>query len=434
MGIWIEIGLTIGLFLFLMMAGVYIAVAMLVPAMLYLYLVGGISAFNSLGIVTWGTLNSFTLTSIPLFILMAEVLGTSGLSSRVYIGLSRLVNPLPGGLLQTNIAGCAVFASVSGSSLTTAAAIGRVALPQLRARKYDMALSTGSLAAGGTLGILIPPSLVMIVYSGFTQTSIPQLFMAGVLPGIFLSALFMIYIAIRSTANPTLAPKATESLTLRDFFACLVDVVPFFVIIIGSLGSLYMGWVTTTEAASIGCILAILLGAIFGNLRWRELATAVNTTVLITASIMFLVVSAFIFNAALGFGGFSERFNAFIQTLQLTKFEFLVGIFIMYMILGMFIESIPMILITVPLIFPLLPTYGIDPILFGILLVMFVELALITPPVGMNLFVIQGISGEPLGRVVSGTLPFCFVLLLAAIILVVWPDLALWLPRQMIGQ
>lgn len=431
MGIWAEIFLTIGMFLVLMTAGFYIAVAMLIPALVYLYLVGGIGAFNSLGIVTWGTLNSFTLTSIPLFILMAEILGTSGLSDRVYVGLGKLVRWLPGGLLQTNIAGCAVFASVSGSSLTTAAAIGRVALPQLRARKYNMPLSTGSLAAGGTLGILIPPSLVMIVYSGFTQTSIPQLFMAGVAPGIFLSVLFMIYIAIRAIIDPSLAPKETVQLSGNDILTSFFDIVPFFVIIVGSLGSLYMGWVTTTEAATIGCLLAMVLGAIFGKLRFKELYTALNTTVLITASILLLVLSAFVFNAALGFGGFSERFNDFVQAMKLNKFEFFVAIFIMYIILGMFIESIPMILITVPLIFPLLPNYGIDPILFGILLVMFVELALITPPVGMNLFVIQAISGEPLGSVVKGTLPFCFVLLLAAIILVIWPDLALWLPRQM---
>jgi C4-dicarboxylate transporter, DctM subunit len=433
MGLGIELAITLGLFLLLMAIGVEIAIAMMVPAMMYFVLEGGFAALNSIAFVSWGTLNSFTLTAVPLFLLMAEVLGESGLSTRVYDGLGKLVALLPGGLLQTNIAGCAMFASVSGSSIATAASIGRVAFPQLAARRYDVPLSAGSLAAGGTLGILIPPSLAMIIYSGLTQTSTPKLFMAGVIPGLLLAGVFMVYIAIRCVIDPALAPKERTIKSAREALRALGDVLPFFVIIVGSLGSLYMGWATTTEAAAIGCFLGIVLGWMFGSLTLRKLYAALMKTVVISTSLLFLVLSAFLFNAALGFGGLNEQFNKFILSLSLSKTEFYIAIFSMYLILGMFIESIPMILLTIPLIFPLLSVYGIDPILFGVLIVMFIELALVTPPVGLNLFVIQGISGAPLGAIVRGALPFAAIIFFSAIVLVIWPDIALWLPRRMSG-
>jgi tripartite ATP-independent transporter DctM subunit len=431
MSIELELAITVGLFLVLMASGLYIALAIMIPALVYLFMQGGLASLNSIGFIAWGTLDSFTLTAIPLFILMAEVLGVSGLSTRVYDGMGKLVAFLPGGLLQTNIAGCAVFSSVSGSSVATAAAIGRVALPQLAARKYSPRLATGSLAAGGTLGILIPPSLVMIVYSSFTQTSVPKLFLAGMVPGFLLTAFFMAFIAARSIIYPHLAPREKGPKSVGEAARAVLDVAPFFIIVAGSLGSLYAGWVTTSEAATIGCVLAIALGALVGDMTFAGLYEAIRKTILFSGAILFLVLAAYTFTAALGFGGMNERVEGLIRSLQLSKFEFYVALFVLYLILGMFIESIPMILITVPLVFPLLPIYDIDPLLFGIVLVIFVELALITPPMGMNLFVIQGISGEPLGNVVRGVLPFCVIVLLTAVLMVVWPDLALWLPAAL---
>jgi tripartite ATP-independent transporter DctM subunit len=410
--------------------GAEIAIAIMVPAMLYLYLQGGIGALNSLPFTSWGTLNSFTLTAIPLFLLMAEVLSESGLSTRVYRGLGKLVAFLPGGLLQTNIAGCAVFASVSGSSIATAASIGRVALPQLSAHGYSKAMSAGSLAAGGTLGILIPPSLAMIIYSGMTETSIPQLFMAGMVPGFLLAGMFMVYIAVRCALDPTLAPRREERIAPGEYLRALGEIVPFFVIIVGSLGSLYLGWVTTTEAAAVGSFLAIAMGFAFGDLTLRGLYVALQKTVVFSAAILFLILAAFMFSASLGYGGLNEALTDFVKSLSLTRAEFYLAIFSIYIVLGMFIESIPMVLITVPLVFPLLHFYGVDPILFGVLIVMFIELALITPPVGVNLFVIQGISGASLGEVARGSLPFGAIILLGAIALTIWPEIALWLPEH----
>ena len=434
MGLAVELSITVGLFLFLMALGAEIAIAIMVPAMLYLFLQGGIGALNSLPFTSWGTVNSFTLTAIPLFLLMAEVLSESGLSTRVYRGLGKLVAFLPGGLLQTNIAGCAVFASVCGSSIATAASIGRVALPQLSSHGYNVPMSVGSLAAGGTLGVLIPPSLAMILYSGMTETSIPQLFMAGMVPGFLLATAFMTYIAIRCIANPALAPKAPVITSAGEFFRTLGDVLPFVAIIVGSLGSLYMGWVTTTEAATVGSLLAIVLGFAFGDLDMRKLYIALQKTVITSAAILFLVLAAFLFSASLGFGGLNEALTAFIKSLALTKVQFFIAVFALYILLGMFIESIPMVLITVPLVFPLLHFYGIDPILFGVMIVMFIELALITPPVGVNLFVIQGISGASLGQVIRGALPFTAIIFLGALALAIWPGIALWLPAQFAGR
>src|SRR5215470_16704709 len=233
------------LFLGLLMAGMAVPFAITIPALLYLLMQGGVQALNSLGLVTWGSMNSFVLTTVPLFMLMAEILSASGLSTRIYGGLEKLVAKLPGGLLQTNIAGCAIFASVSGSSIATAASIGGVALPQLIRRKYNRALAAGSLAAGGTLGILLPPSFGMIVYGTFTETSVPKLFMAGLVPGLIMTALFMLYIAVHVMISPSVAPRETGPRSLGELMRALTDVAPFFALIAVTFGGLYFGVVTT---------------------------------------------------------------------------------------------------------------------------------------------------------------------------------------------
>ena len=241
--------------------------AITIPALLYLLLQGGLPALNSLGLVSWGSMNSFALTAVPLFMLMAEILSVSGLSNRIYGGLAKLVAQLPGGLLQTNIAGCAIFASVTGSSIATAASIGGVALPQLIGRKYNRALAAGSLAAGGTLGILIPPSFPMIIYGTFTETSVPKLFIAGIIPGLIMTALFMLYIAVHAKHRAGGgAARGRARAPCASWSRAVAEVVPFFVLIAATLGGLYFGVVTTTEAAVIGCVLSILLGVTLGEL------------------------------------------------------------------------------------------------------------------------------------------------------------------------
>lgn len=425
----LQIILTFAVFLILLTCGMAVPFAIAVPAMFYLLLQGGLPSLNSLGLVSWGSMNSFVLTCVPLFILMAEILRVSGLSSRIYGGLSKLVSRLPGGLLQTNIAGCAVFASVSGSSIATAASIGGVALPQLIQRNYDRPLAAGSLAAGGTLGILLPPSFGMIVYGTFTETSVPKLFMAGVAPGLIMTVLFMIYIAVHATIVPRVAPREAGPSSLHELIAALADVMPFAVLIVGTLGGIYAGLVTTTEGATIGCCLAIMLGAVSGGLTLRGVIHAMHNTVKFAGNILFIIFAAYVFSYAISFAGIGEKVTAFIVGLHLSRLEFFLALLILYTVLGCLIESLGMIVITVPLIFPVLPSYGIDPLLFGVVLVLFVELGQISPPIGINLFVIQSIWDGKLSEVILGTIPFHLAMFTVLALVMLWP--ALWLPHHL---
>jgi C4-dicarboxylate transporter, DctM subunit len=427
----LQIVFTFGLFLILLVGGMAVPFAIAAPALVYLLLQGGLPALNSLGLVSWGSMNSFVLTCVPLFMLMAEVLRVSGLSARIYGGLSKLVARLPGGLLQTNIAGCAVFASVSGSSIATAASIGGVALPQLIQRKYDRPLAAGSLAAGGTLGILLPPSFGMIVYGTFTETSVPKLFMSGVVPGLLMTSVFMLYIGVHATIAPQVAPREAGPRSLRELIGALADVLPFAVLIAGTLGGIYAGLVTTTEGATIGCSLAIILGLLSGGLTWRRLIEAMSNTVKFSGNILFIIFTAYVFSYAISFAGIGERVTAFIVGLHLNRLEFFLALFLLYTVLGCLIESLGMIVITVPLIFPVLPSYGIDPLLFGVVLVLFVELGQISPPIGINLFVIQSIWDGKLSEVIVGTIPFHLAMFVVLALVILWPELALWLPHHM---
>ena len=419
------------LFLGLLAAGKPVPFAIMLPAVTYLWLQGGLAALNSLGLVSWGSMNVFALTAVPLFMFMAEILSASGLSTRIYGGLAKLVARLPGGLLQTNIAGCAVFASVNGSSIATAATIGGVALPQLLRRGYHRPLAAGSLAAGGTLGLLIPPSFPMIIYGTFTETSVPKLFMAGVIPGLIMTALFMAYIAAHARLQPSIAPREQGPSSFADFLRALADVLPFAFLMLGTLGGLYFGFVTTTEAAVVGCVMAVGLGLTTGCLTVRGFLQATYNTIIFSGNILFLILAAYIFSTALSFAGLGEQVTRYIVGLHLSKFEFYVALFILFTVLGCLIESLGMIVITVPLLFPVLASYHIDPLLFGVILVIYVELGQISPPIGINLFVIQSIWDGKLLEVVLGTIPFHLIMFVVLAIVILWPELSLWLPAQM---
>jgi C4-dicarboxylate transporter DctM subunit len=422
------------LFLGLLTAGMAVPFAIAVPAIIYLLMQGGFTALNGLGLMSWGSMNTFALTAVPLFMFMADILSVSGLSNRIYNGLAKLVAPLPGGLLQTNIAGCAIFASVSGSSIATAASIGGVALPQLTSRNYNRALAAGSLAAGGTLGILIPPSFPMIIYGTFTETSVPKLFMAGVIPGLIMTVLFMIYIGVHALIVPGVAPREQGARNTREVLRAFADIAPFVVLIAGTLGGLYFGVVTTTEAAVIGCFLSIFLGAVFGELTVKKLIEAMHSTVNFTGNILFLIFAAYVFSYAISFAGIGEKLTEFIVGMKLTTLQFYLVLFALFTVLGCLIESLGMIVITVPLLFPILGRYGIDPILFGVVLVIYIELGQISPPIGINLFVIQSIWDGKLSEVVYGTIPFHLIMFVVLAMVIFWPELALWLPAHMSGK
>lgn len=427
----VQIALTFGVFLLLLCAGMAVPFAIALPGVLYLLLQGGLPALRGLGIISWGSMNSFTLTAIPMFILMAEVLQQSGLSFRIYRGLSKLVSVLPGGLLQTNIVGCALFAAISGSSVATAASIGGVALPQLIQRNYDRRLAAGSLAAGGTLGILFPPSLAMIVYGSFTDTSIAKLFMAGVIPGLMLTGMFMTYLALRVKFGRAAGPVERGPANWAEASAALLDVLPFVGLIGGTMGSIYAGLATPTEAAAGGCVIAVLMSLTWGDLDWAKLMAAVRRTVRVVGNLLFIIYAAYIFAYAIGIAGIGERTTEWLVGLHLSLPMFFLALFVLYTVLGCLVESIGMIVITVPVLHPVLLSYGLDPIWFGVLLVLYIELGQISPPIGINLFVIQSIWDGKLHEVVRGTIPFHLIMFVLLGLLMLFPQLALWLPGQM---
>lgn len=426
----LELVFVLTVFVTLLCVGMTIPFAIMVPSVLYLLLHAGLPGLKGIGLVSWGSMNSFTLSAIPLFILMAEILQESKLSLRVYHGLSKLVSWIPGGLLQTNVAGCAIFAAISGSSVVTAASIGRVALPELQKRNYSPRLSAGSLAAGGTLGILIPPSIAMIVYGTFTETSVAKLFLAGVMPGLLLTFMFMAYIAVHAWWKPEIAPKEHGAQSVREFIDALLDVFPFIVLIGGTIGAIYSGLVTPTEAAAVGCLLAMLIAMVWGEFSFQVMKTALQTTVRVCGNILFIVYAAFVFSYAISYAGVGEQITQFLVDLKLSKLGFFLALFVLYTILGCLVESLGMIVVTVPLLYPVLLQYGIDPIWFGVILVLFIEMGQISPPIGINLFVIQSIWTGKLSEVVTGTIPFHLIMFVLLGLLVLFPEIAMWLPSR----
>lgn len=413
--------------LILLCAGMWIPFVISFAAFFIIFAKQGLTGLKAIGIVTWGSMNSFTLTAIPLFILMAEILLRSGLATRLYKGLSHALRNLPGGLLQTNIIGCALFSAMSGSSVATAAAIGTVALPNLEARGYSMRMSYGTLAAGGTLGILIPPSIAMIIYGTFSETSIVRLFMAGVIPGVILTAFFVAFVMVVALLNPNLAPTATqdEKYSTRQIAA---DILPVTLLVILVLGSLYLGLATPTEAAAVGSIIAMLIARIWGNFNFEIIRGCFHKTVRVSTAILFIVLGAFLFSYAVAITGVSRHLAQYVMDLELSKPVFIITSAILYLVLGLFIESIAMMVITVPLMLPLLTHYGIDPIWFGVFLVILIEIGQITPPFGLNLFVIQSIRKGKLEEIIIGALPYYILMVIFLILLYMIPSIALWLP------
>lgn len=421
-------------FIGLLIAGLWVPLAITVSALFYIYFEGGFFGLRAVGLISWGSMYSFTLTAVPLFLFMAELLLQSGVAARVYDGLSRIVQRMPGGLLQTNIAGCALFSAISGSSVATAAAIGTVAMPQLLGRGYSRTLSAGSLAAGGSLGILIPPSIPLIIYGTFTETSVTRLFFAGFVPGILMAVIFMIFIMACAWWDPKIAPAADHSAEPGERVSWLrtaADILPFMLVIVVTLGSLYFGFATPTEAAAVGCGLAIIVGLFWGDLRPAVFFGALRNAMVTSAAILFIVYAAFLFSYAVGIDGLGHRLTQMLVALDLSRPALILAIVAVYLILGCVVESIGMMVITLPVLFPVLVAYEIDLIWFGIFLVILIELGQLTPPLGINLFVIQGIWSGQLSEVIRGSTPFFFLIFGMMLLLWAIPDIATWLPRFM---
>ncbi|PRD42466.1 TRAP transporter large permease [Phyllobacterium phragmitis] len=426
--------LAFGLLIGLILGGMWVQFAVAGAGLFYIWLIKGFAGWKALGIVSWGSANSFTLAAIPLFVLMAEVLLGSGLSTRLYNGVAPFVRRLPGGLLHTNIAGSGIFAAISGGSAPTAAAMSTVALPELSARGYDKRLVAGSLAAGGTLGILIPPSITMIIYATFTETSIARLFAAGLVPGILLALFYMAFIAVRVLLNPKLAPRGEMRSTWSELGAALLDILPFLLLIAIVLGSIYGGFATPTEAGAIGVIGAIAIAALYRRLSLRLLSDALRRTATMSGNILFVVFTSMIFAYATALSGVGEDLVAMLNDANVSRLTFLLIIMVTFAILGCFMEGLGMIAIIVPVIFPALLALGVDPVWFGVFVVILVELGQLTPPLGVILFVVASSSKEvKVEDVIMGTAPFFAIILLFILLMIAFPQIALFLPSLTVG-
>jgi C4-dicarboxylate transporter DctM subunit len=423
---------------FLVLVGVMLLGMPIGAAMLLVGLAGGMTAFgmaflNSAASVAWGTMSENGLTAIPLFVLLGEFLLRSGMADRMYTVFAVWLGRLPGGLLHTNIGCCALFAATSGSSVATAATIGTVALPSLKRYGYPMPDALGSLAAGGTLGIMIPPSINFIIYGSMTDTSAGKLFIAGIIPGLMLSGLFMLWIAIsharRAEKIPPLDVPRAERLRLLRY---LLEPVAVFGVV---MGSLYLGIATATESAALGLMVAFLLVIVQGKLNWSVLQTCFLSSARTTGMILFIVIGAFILNLALSLTGIGEAITKWATSFGLSRVELLGLLIVFYLLLGMFMDTLSMMVATIPLTFPVVSAAGVDPIWFGVFIVLMCELGLITPPVGMNLFVVQGIrpDGGPVADVIKGAIPYAVIMILFALLLIAVPGLATWLPQAMRG-
>jgi tripartite ATP-independent transporter DctM subunit len=418
----------------LMSLGLHVAFVMFAISMLGAILYLGPSATLEFGTQYWGATNNFVLVAIPLFVLLGELLVRSGLTDKMYRALADWLNPLPGGLLHTNIGSSAMFAAVSGSSVATAATIGTVAIPAFKGRGYDQRLVFGTIAAGATLGILIPPSINMIIYGAMTNTSVGRLYAAGVVPGLLLTLLFMAVIVVACWWRPAFAGAKEPPVPFAQKILHLLDLVPPLLVFVVVMGSIYLGWATPTESAALGVVVALLLAAAYRRLSVRMLHECFVSTVAVTAMIMLIAAAAFYLNFVLGLMGVPQALAEYVKSIGASPGQLILILTLFYLILGCFLDALAMVIGTIPIVVPLVVAMGIDPVWFGIFLVIMAELALITPPVGMNLYVVQGIRKEGLiTEVIVGTLPFLFMMLLLIWLLWLWPDIALWLPRVSFG-
>ncbi|WP_252106828.1 MULTISPECIES: TRAP transporter large permease subunit [unclassified Halomonas] len=430
---WTAVGVALLLVFFLSM-GTWIFASMLAVSIGSLWLFGDFSA-DRIGLifsrVLYRASNSWELSAIPLFILMGELIFRSNLSERLFKGLVPITSRLPGGILHTNVLGCTLFAAVSGSSAATTATIGKITTQELKVRGYDRNLSIGSLAGAGSLGLLIPPSIVMIVYGVQAEVSISQLFMAGVVPGLVIALLYSSYIGARALISPDLAPKQVAH--AQSVGESILLLLPILILIAIVIGSIYSGIATPSEAAAVGVAATLVLLAVERQINVAMLIEAFRGTLITSIMVCSLLITATLLSTAMGYLHLPRELASWIAAQNFSPTMLLVALAIFYIALGLFLDGISITVMSLPITLPIVLLAGFDPIWFGIFLIIMIELGQITPPVGFNLFVLQSLTGESIGRVALASLPFFLLMCLAAIIISVWPELALWLPRYMTG-
>jgi C4-dicarboxylate transporter DctM subunit len=398
-----------------------------------LWLKGWTVGLGVVGSVAWSNASSFSFVAVPLFVFMSAILLHAGIGQSLYAAVARWVGFLPGGLAVASVFACAIFAAVSGSSVATAATIGMIAIPEMERRGYHKPLIYGSLAAGGTLGILIPPSVPMIIFGVMTETSVGQLYMAGILPGILLGLLFSGYIIGYALVYPERAPRGAEGrASLREKLRSLVEVAPIALLIVVVLGSMYFGIVTPSEAAALGVAVSLLLAVTIGRLTWPGLVRAFHETVRTTSMIMLIIIFASVFSHVIALLGTPRALLGLVTGLNLAPWIVFAMIFGVLILIAYALEELSVMIIMLPILFPLVTGLGFDPVWFGIVMIVWLEMGFITPPVGINLFVIQGVArGSSMRDIAVGSTPFVLLMILLVVILFFVPDLALWLPRQM---
>jgi C4-dicarboxylate transporter, DctM subunit len=386
---------------------------------------------DSMALTIWGSTSSWTLTALPLFLWMGEILFRTKLSSDMFKGLAPWLNRLPGRLLHTNVIGCTIFAAVSGSSAATCATIGKITLPELKKRGYPEDISMGTLAGAGTLGLLIPPSIIMIVYGVAANVSIAKLFIAGVIPGILLALLFMGYIIVWALMNPGKVPAADAGMSFVQKIYESRHLIPVVLLIGLVLGSIYSGIATATEAAAFGVAGSLLLAAIEGSLNWKNFKEGLIAGCRVYCMIGLILAGAAFLTLAMGFVGLPRQLAQWIGVLNLSPFGLILLLTGFFIILGCFLDGISMVVLTVAVLLPTVQAAGLDLIWFGIFIVLVVEMAQITPPVGFNLFVIQGLTKHEITRIARTALPLFVLMFLAVLATYFFQDIVLWLPRQM---
>ncbi|MCS6854432.1 MAG: TRAP transporter large permease subunit [Elioraea sp.] len=379
--------------------------------------------------IMWRSSSTWEIAAIPMFILMGELIYRAEVSSLIFRGLAPFVEKLPGRLLHTNVLGSTLFAAVSGSSAATTATIGRITIGELARRGYDQSIAIGSLAGAGSLGLLIPPSIVMILYGILAEVSIARLFAAGLIPGLVVALLYSLWIASVAWARPQVAPPETSSRTVGAYLCALSDLAPITALIVIVLGGIYSGRVTPSEAAAIGVFATLVIVALLGRLSFRLLIDSLVGSVVLSAMICSILVAAAFLATAIGYAGLPSSLAAAIAALELSPYTLIAVLALFYLVLGFFLDGISITVMTLPMTFPLAVQAGWDPVWFGIFLVVMVEMAQITPPVGFNLFVLQGLTGWSINRIASAALPFFFLMCFALVLFTAFPGIVLFLPR-----
>ena len=422
----------ISILLIFLGTGIWVALSMVGVSAIGMFLFTSRPVGDAMATTIWGTSSSWTLTALPLFVWMGEILFRTKLSENLFKGLAPWLSRLPGGLIHVNVVGCALFAAISGSSAATVATVGKMSIPELRKRNYPEKLLLGSLAGSGTLGLLIPPSIILIIYGVTVQESIAKLFIAGIFPGIMIAIFFMLYVIGWSVLNKNSMPKMDETFSFSQKIKQSGQLIPVIVLILAVIGSIYVGIATATEAASLGVVGALILSFFQKSLNKETFKLSLLGATKTSCMIAFILAGSAFLSLAMGFTGLPRNLAIWINEMGLSPYVLIMVLTLFYIILGMFLDGISAVVLTMAIIEPMIRQAGFDMIWFGVFLVIVVEMAQITPPVGFNLFVLQGMAEKDMGFIAKSAFPLFLLMIVAVVVIIIFPEIALWLPQQMI--